>query len=389
MNVLGFLLLAALAAVFVFAPRLGIGRTGRLDARHAQREMLNERLDEIDQDRDNPDRQGTEQSEIAIEIAADLLHARETASPATAPIKTSTLVALALILPVVSGFIFYALVDLDRNELRGAEAVLNLDAEQHGDDLAMWQSKLETYLSKHQGDAEIQYLLGQASLKVSDYTAAAAAFARAHQASPENINIKIFWLQSRFLSARGKLDATGRTLANEILQEAPNLPMVLEILALDAVASGDSEAGVGYLNRALSGLREPSRVLSLSAAITELRKRFELPGVDVQVDVDGEVPLGATLFVIARPIGGGMPYAVVRRPAVLLPLTVRLDDVVSMSEARKLTAADQFEVVVRLSLNGQAMAQDGDWQWLSRSISIAETLTPLEAHLTPPYEATR
>ena len=71
MNVLGFLLLAALAAVFVFAPRLGIGRTGRLDARHAQREMLNERLDEIDQDRDNPDRQGTEQSEIAIEIAAD------------------------------------------------------------------------------------------------------------------------------------------------------------------------------------------------------------------------------------------------------------------------------------------------------------------------------
>ncbi|NKB97276.1 MAG: c-type cytochrome biogenesis protein CcmI [Pseudomonadales bacterium] len=384
MNVLGFLMLAALAALFVFAPRLGVGRTSRMDARRAQQELLNERLDEIDRDRLDPNKQGAQQSEIAVEIAADLLHAREPQHPATARIKTSTLVMLAGLLPVMAGFIFFALVDLDRNELKGAEVVLNLNAEQHGEELAVWRTKLETYIAKDPGDAQIQYLLGQTNLKVADYGAAAAAFTRANQSSPDDVNIKIFWLQARFLSARGKLDATGRQLAQEILQTAPNLPVVLEILALDAVAAGDAEAGVGYLNRAMSGIREPSRVVSLSAAITELRKRFELPGIDVQIQAEGDIPHSATLFVIARPIGGGMPFAVVRRPAVLLPLNVRLDDVVSMSEARKLTAADTFEVVVRLSVSGQAMAQEGDWQWLSEPMRIAEQLEPVQAHLSPP-----
>jgi cytochrome c-type biogenesis protein CcmH len=93
-----------------------------------------------------------------------------------------------------------------------------------------------------------------------------------------------------------------------------------------------------------------------------------------------------TLFVIARPIGGGMPYAVVRRPAVGMPLTIRLDDAVSMNPAAPLSSAAEVEIVVRLSRSGTAMAHPGDWAWQSPAIRLADLGEPfmVRAALAPP-----
>ena len=80
-----------------------------------------------------------------------------------------------------------------------------------------------------------------------------------------------------------------------------------------------------------------------------------------------------------------MPYAAVRRPAFLTPFEVRLDDLVSMSPARKLSDAENFEVIVRLSASGVALAAEGDWQWLSPVLNTdMPDLAVLEAVLSPP-----
>ena len=80
-----------------------------------------------------------------------------------------------------------------------------------------------------------------------------------------------------------------------------------------------------------------------------------------------------------------MPYAVVKRPAFMLPFEVRLDDIVSMSPARKLSDAEGFEVVVRLSSSGAAMAAPGDWQWQSALLNTRSPQSaPLNAVLSPP-----
>ena len=94
-----------------------------------------------------------------------------------------------------------------------------------------------------------------------------------------------------------------------------------------------------------------------------------------------------TLFVMARPVGGGMPYAVVRRPAEGFPRTIRLDDAGSMNPALPLSAASGVEVVVRLSLSGTAMAHPGDWEWHSEALAFdagADVPIQLSAILTPP-----
>jgi hypothetical protein len=64
-----------------------------------------------------------------------------------------------------------------------------------------------------------------------------------------------------------------------------------------------------------------------------------------------------------------MPYAAIRRPAAMLPFNVQLDDLVSMSEQRILSAAEQFEVLVRVSNQGIAKANPEDWVWQSEVLS--------------------
>ena len=81
-----------------------------------------------------------------------------------------------------------------------------------------------------------------------------------------------------------------------------------------------------------------------------------------------------------------MPYAVVRRPALLLPTTVVLDDLVSMSGEHKLSTADQFEVVARISRTGNAVPDPSDWQWVSAAIKATELPVQLNAQLRAPVQ---
>jgi len=111
--------------------------------------------------------------------------------------------------------------------------------------------------------------------------------------------------------------------------------------------------------------------------------------VDVVLSLSGELPRDAVLFVIARPVGGGIPYAVVRRPVAGVPASVRLDDAVSMNPANPLSKAAEVEIIARLSLTGRPQAGPGDWQWTSAPIEFTKSMQPivLQANLISPTEA--
>ena len=373
-----------MAAAFVGAPLLR--RRGQhrqlLDVDLAKQMLLKARLEEIAQAQGSAEGK----SELAAESTVDLFSSdkdpvRDTVSE---PIAARVILAVAVAIPFIAWLIFSFSVDLDLPKLKGAEAVLVLDAEKNRDELLAWQDKLAAYGQTNTNNVKVHYLLGQSRLKTGDYAQAAASFALAHRSSPEDINIRVLWLQARFLAAGGSLDDAGHQLAEQILGAVPNVSVVLEILALDAISNGRASEAVVYLNRLLSGLDNPSRAAGLVAAIRGLRAQFQQPGIDVEVRAEGAIPQSATVFVIARPVGGGMPYAVVRRPAELMPMIVRLDDLVSMSDVRKLSEAEEFEIVVRLSRSGQAMEQAGDWEWLSVPMSLEADPEKIISTLQPP-----
>ncbi|MCY3639886.1 MAG: tetratricopeptide repeat protein, partial [Gammaproteobacteria bacterium] len=284
--------------------------------------------------------------------------------------------------------LYLSIGEPDAAMLSGASHVLRLDPAEDRIELDRWRALLGHRVQRQEDDAGSWFLLGRIYLTDEDYAAAAAAFERAHALTGEDPALDLYWLQARYLAAGGRLDEGAVAIAERILAQTPNQPMVLELLGLEAFRRADYLEAVALFNRALSNPMDPLPRRVLMTGFAEARARLGdlLPAVDVSVTAKAPPPEGATLFVIARPPGGGMPYAVLRRPASQLPNTFRLDDAVSMNPTVSLSMAEQIEVVVRISRAGTATAHPGDWQWRSEPLAVADADAPiaLQAELKPP-----
>ena len=376
--------LSILAAGFVVWPLFR--RPGRVPGvlhDEAVRDVYRERVGELAGETLDEDLR----AEIETELGAVLLTEaqRNTGTQEATSGRRMLTMLLAAMIPLGSLSVYFSVADPELEQIRGAEEILTL-ANDDTVALESWARRLSERVEAASEDSMSWYLLGHARLKLGQFGSAAEAFATTNQLVENDLNIQVYWLQARYLAAKGVLDDMGRKLANDILEQQPGLSVVLEILALDAFRTGDGAQAVSLLNRALTSAGDIRQQASFATAIAQVRQGLVDPpdGVTVNVSADAAPSPHATVFVVARPVGGGMPFAVVKRPAFLLPFSVRLDDLVTMSPAVKLSDTAAFEVLVRLSESGNAMPQEGDWQWQSQPLgAVAEGLAALDAILTP------
>ena len=293
---------------------------------------------------------------------------------------------LAVCLPLLAGYIYLQVGDPTADTLREARTVLSLADDDPA--LEQWLDVLEARVASRPADAESTYLYGHVLLKQERYARAAEAFAKAHELIGDDVAIESYWLQARYLAAKGEVDEQSVKIAERILERDPGNVPVLQLLSVHHARKGDFKASLQLLNRALGVVRDDDSRATLLAFMEQIRVHVpaELPAIEVKVQAVAGTPAQATVFVIARPVGGGVPFAVERRPVTMLPFQVRLDDLASMNPANLLSAAEQVEVVVRLSLSGQPAAAPGDWEWRSDPVQIAgmQQLAELEALLSPP-----
>jgi cytochrome c-type biogenesis protein CcmH len=88
----------------------------------------------------------------------------------------------------------------------------------------------------------------------------------------------------------------------------------------------------------------------------------------------GNINPDDTVFIFARAVDGPrMPLAVARHQARELPLTVMLDDSMSMSQALKLSGFNKVTVGARISKSGNAMPQSGDLLGLRTPVTTTNT----------------
>lgn len=400
MTMFAFFVLAVLALLFVVAParRRQTRRNGqkyREQAEANSRAWYEERLKAVEQDVLEEE----DKTQLADELAAVLLAEYPQANGEVRPKdltptfhKPGNVLLFGGALLVALAMVIYSQIgSYGAAKIQGAQAIMALSPEDDSAELQRWQMVLSAWLADQRDDAPSWYLLGHAHLKLGEFGQAERAFAQAHGFAESDMLVKLYWLQSRYLSQQGAMDALSKQLAEEILTVNPNNQQVLEMLALAAIAEGDAASAITMLNRMLNTVVQPDRVRATVDAIKALRASDTLltnaQALRVEVNIADGVkanPRG-TVFVVARPVGGGMPYAVVRRPGWLMPFTVTLDDLVSMSPARPLSQADNVEVVVRLSAKGTAEASADDWRWLSEPISVAlagrEQSSPLRQNL--------
>ena len=104
--------------------------------------------------------------------------------------------------------------------------------------------------------------------------------------------------------------------------------------------------------------------------------------VDIEEQLRGELDGSESLFVFARSAGGPpAPLAARRESARDFPLTLRLDDSMSMLPGRTLADAERVEVGARISRSGDARASTGDIQGLSEPLEVRPGRTEVEVLL--------
>ena len=404
---LGFVILAVLGLAFLILPIFMRSGVEVLDTRgDSTSRWYRSRLAELEDDAADLDVREEIKAELGAILLAEMPDAQETKEAAghlegvysekdngskdAHALARKYLTIASLVLVALSTFVYSNLGEYRLPEIRGAEAVLELSMEADEADILSWQGRLENWLADNADDAKSWYLLGHSRLKLGNFSQAAEAFANTNALVENDISVKFYWLQSRYMANKGVLDATSKSLAEEILKVDPSNDSVLEILAIAAISEGESGTAIKLLSQSLSGLRDARRQVATIQTIVKLRETLspQPQGISVEVSASAEVAAqvdkAATVFVVARPVGGGMPYAAVRRPAALMPFLVRIDDLVSMSDTRKLSSAENFEIMVRLSASGVAQAQTGDWVWRSRPFSGKEaSIGAVQALLAP------
>ena len=113
------------------------------------------------------------------------------------------------------------------------------------------------------------------------------------------------------------------------------------------------------IGRAAEVLEEQGTRVDLSWMVPA---RVEV-SVALSDDVRQQVPVNATVFVLARKLDGPpMPLAVQRLVVSQLPTTVVLDNSMAMAAGASIGDVDEVTITARVSLSGQPMAQAGDWQ---------------------------
>ena len=378
---------------------LALDRRESSDSRDlALRTLYRQRLAELEEEAASGLVEESSRAEVERELGRGLLD--EFSGEIPAPERTgvprapgrrgSAWLVLAVAIPLLALLLYLQVGEPDAGLLQGATAILELDPGRDRLKLDRWRVLLAERLERVPEDAQSRYLLGRIYLNDGEYGLAAQAFSRARAAAGDNPGIDLAWLQALYLANEGRLDETGRGIAERILAREPNQPMVLEFMAIDAYRRGDYRESVMRFNTALGNAVDPRRRAALDLFLKQARSMLGdlKPSIVVWLKALKEPPASATLFVIARPVGGGMPFAVVRRGAAPLPETVRLDDAVSMSPALPLSAAGEVEVVVRISLTGAAMRHPGDWEWRSVPLSIAGAgVLALTAEIAPPAAA--
>ena len=373
---LGFIALASLALAFMVVPLLAARTSDAVNWRAigAHRHWYKQRLQELDQEVVDSEAREALRQELAAVVLAEDDHA---AAGQDTKIKTIargwTLLASGVAL-VLSAVVYYSQGDAGSSLIQGAEVVLTLDESQQGEELRAWQQRLQDRVANAPDDAKSWYLLGHTLLKLGDLLNAVQAFATTDTLVGQDVSVKTYWLQARLLANNGVLDEASEAIANDILTLEPNNGSVLELLSVAMMQRGDLPQAIKFMNRALTASVSVERQIGLAGAMRVLRGRMQSDSPHVEVTISAQEPLDsdATIFVVARPPGGGMPYAAVRRPAAMLPFTVLLDDLVSMSEQRVLSAAEEFEVMVRLSRSGTAQAQSDDWVWRSGTLTVQD-----------------
>ena len=244
-------------------------------------------------------------------------------------------------------------------------------------DVGAMVGSLASRLEENPDDVKGWQMLGRSYQTLKQHDQAIAAYEKAIELEGgQNSQTLVALALALVENEGGTISGRATGLLENALAIDPNNPNALFYSGL-AVASRGNTALAADRWEILMGLNAPPEIRELlQENINEWRGVATTPdaqaaeksgaivsvGVSLSDDAKAELPVDATVFVIARdPAQTSPPIAVTRRRLSELPVVVELGDRDSMIPGRLLSAFSTIELVARVSVAGQAMAQPGDW----------------------------
>ena len=244
-------------------------------------------------------------------------------------------------------------------------------------DLAKMAQTLAEKLKDKPDNLQGWVMLGRTYRTLENFDAALRAYDSALKLSADD-DLKLERIEVIAMQRQGQFEGEPWNVIREVLQRDPQHFGALLTAGSASYAEGKFADALKYWEQARKPLDANNPDLEgLENAIATVRERLGMPPAKAKVaatsglNVTGQVNLSASLkskaspndvvFIYATPANGDrMPLAIFKTTVSQLPFNFTLDDSTAMAPDRKLSAAGEVMVKVRVTKSGNAMPQSGD-----------------------------
>lgn len=348
----------------------------------ASRDTLNkafyqDRLHELEQDED----QGVvaERPEMVKELQQNLLNDIPGQQDAQAkPINRWALVpGVALLVVVTLGFYLktgglaqvldWQQVEAQMPDLRAR--VANERAQPLSmEEIARLGLGLRTALQQDDRNINDWMMLGRVGMALNNATTATQAFAHAYQLDPNSLEVRLGYAEVLTRSSDPEDNKQATQMLRKMIAEDHTNMRVLSLLAFNSFEQGDFKQAISawqVMLKLLPANDQRAEVIkrSIEQAKTQVSGETVKLGVNVTLSpqASNALPPQGTLVISVTDGTNPVPVAVKQLPLSRFPLSFSLDDSNAMMPERLLSAQHQVKVRVRISQDGLATPQAGDW----------------------------
>lgn len=239
---------------------------------------------------------------------------------------------------------------------------------------------IRTSLQNNPRNVNDWLMLGRIGMVLNNATTATQAFQRAMQLAPDNPEVKLSYADVLTRSPDPEDNRQAGTMLNEMIKADGNNLRVLSLLAFNAFSQQHYAKAIATWQKMLQLLpADDHRVTmiqrSIEQAKTDSGKQNSHLALTVTLASGAEkmLPESGVLYISVADGASPVPVAVKKLPLSHFPLSLTLDDSNAMMPERLLSAQRQVQVRIRISRDGSANPQSGDWFGIS-------ALTPFDGH---------
>ncbi|HGM5419087.1 Cytochrome c-type biogenesis protein CcmH precursor [compost metagenome] len=227
---------------------------------------------------------------------------------------------------------------------------------------------LRTALQQDDRNINDWMMLGRVGMALNNATTATQAFAHAYQLDPNSLEVRLGYAEVLTRSSDPEDNKQATQMLRKMIAEDHTNMRVLSLLAFNAFEQGDFKQAIGawqVMLKLLPANDQRAEVIkrSIEQAKTQAGEETVKLGINVTLSpqATNALPQQGTLVISVTDGTNPVPVAVKQLPLSRFPLSFSLDDSNAMMPERLLSAQHQVKVRVRISQDGLATPQAGDW----------------------------